>query len=371
MRVLLTTDTVGGVWTFTRELAEGLLQDDNTAVSLIALGGEAKADQTAWLDDMHRQHRDRFRSTVAPLPLEWRQDNAEAFSAAGPRVMREIEAFGPDVLHLNQFCLGALETSLPKVVTAHSDVLSWFRAVRGSGPEPSGWLRNYTHLVQDGLAGATIVTAPTRAALDDLQRGFGPMPNTRVIANGIAFPVPSAREKKLQAITAGRLWDEAKNIRLLEEVRTSVPLLVAGPANDENAQYRPAQSAGSITLLGALAYCTLLQRFAECAIYIATSVYEPFGLAAVEAARCGCAVLTTDIPSLREVWGDAAIYFRTADELSRALDALAADPAALRRAQQHSTARSAEFTRGRMVQQYRECYSAADAQALATGGAHA
>ena len=36
--------------------------------------------------------------------------------------------------------------------------------------------------------------------------------------------------------------------------------------------------------------------------------YEPFGLSVLEAALSGCALVLGDIPSLREVWGKAAVY---------------------------------------------------------------
>ena len=39
------------------------------------------------------------------------------------------------------------------------------------------------------------------------------------------------------------------------------------------------------------------------------SLMEGFGLPALEAMACGCLVLASDIPSLREVCGQAAIYF--------------------------------------------------------------
>jgi glycosyltransferase involved in cell wall biosynthesis len=43
-------------------------------------------------------------------------------------------------------------------------------------------------------------------------------------------------------------------------------------------------------------------------IYALPARYEPFGLSALEAALCGCALVLGDIASLREVWGDAALY---------------------------------------------------------------
>jgi glycosyltransferase involved in cell wall biosynthesis len=43
-------------------------------------------------------------------------------------------------------------------------------------------------------------------------------------------------------------------------------------------------------------------------IYALPARYEPFGLSALEAALSGCALVLGEIPSLREVWGDAACY---------------------------------------------------------------
>ena len=63
------------------------------------------------------------------------------------------------------------------------------------------------------------------------------------------------------------------------------------------------------------------ELLSRAAIYIATSKYEPFGLAPLEAALSRCAILANDIPNLREIWGDAACYFRSSDaeSLSEAL----------------------------------------------------
>jgi glycosyltransferase involved in cell wall biosynthesis len=36
--------------------------------------------------------------------------------------------------------------------------------------------------------------------------------------------------------------------------------------------------------------------------------YEPFGLSILEAALSGCALVLGNIPSMKEIWGDAALY---------------------------------------------------------------
>ncbi len=47
-------------------------------------------------------------------------------------VIREAR---PDLLHLSQFCYGAMDVKQPKIVVAHSDVLSWNQAVHGGASE--------------------------------------------------------------------------------------------------------------------------------------------------------------------------------------------------------------------------------------------
>ncbi|MEB3829625.1 glycosyltransferase [Phormidium sp. CCY1219] len=48
--------------------------------------------------------------------------------------------------------------------------------------------------------------------------------------------------------------------------------------------------------------------YARAAIYAFPARYEPFGLSVLEAALSGCALVLGDIPRLREMWGDAAVF---------------------------------------------------------------
>jgi glycosyltransferase involved in cell wall biosynthesis len=73
----------------------------------------------------------------------------------------------------------------------------------------------------------------------------------------------------------------------------------------------------------------IARTLARAGIYAATSQYEPFGLAPVEAAFSRCAIVASDIPSLRELWDGAAVFFRNNDaaSLRHAVERLLRDPA--------------------------------------------
>ena len=347
MRILLTTDTIGGVWTFTKDLCEGLLAFGHD-VALVSVGRLPYEAQSQWCKETRRWAGRRFWYEAWETPLEWMGANNAAYCGADTALLRVASEFEAELIHANQFCFGALPTSLPKVVTAHSDVLSWASVCRPQGLEDSPWMQRYCELVNDGLRGADAVVAPTQWMADALKQGFAATGKVRVVLNGrtIATPGMPKAERLLQAVSIGRGWDEAKGFAVLEGLDAGMPVMVAGETTLEG-------PGGA----GALSEEQVLALFRRSSVYVACSVYEPFGLAPLEAALCGCAVVANDIGSLREVWGDAAIYFSGASELKGVLDRLTKRPAELHGAQLQARRRAMELTAERMVDGYLELYA--------------
>lgn len=364
MRLLITTDTVGGVWRFGVELVQGLLEAGDS-VALVSFGRAPSESQSLECERLSRRWDQQFQYTPSEAPLEWMQENGRTFEEGIAALQKAAHAFGAELLHSSQYCYAAARLGIPAVVTAHSDVLSWAEACRGRPLEDSAWLRRYCALVQTGLDHAAAVVAPTKWMLCTLGNHFALSTEKRTIANGISIPPSLVAERNLQAVTAGRLWDEAKDISLLRSVRSNVPLIIAGAAACEGTE---------ATLIPDARYCGDLPQeqlwwlFSRSAIYICTSRYEPFGLAPLEAALCGCAVVARDIEPLREVWVDGAVFFSDADHLSYLLKALTEDPVRLRRQQQLSFARARQFTSERMVADYRSLYASVMQKELAHAG---
>jgi glycogen(starch) synthase len=349
MRILMTTDTIGGVWTFTRELTTGLLEA-GCEIVLVSFGPSPNGQQQRWADDMQRHWRSHFHFITNDAPLEWMQANGSAYTQPARFLLHSIQALQIDVLHCNQFCFGAVPIAQPKVITVHSDVLSWARACRADKLDDSDWLRRYRSLIGNGLAGAQAIVAPTRWMLEALNKSFDLPGDCRVIANGRSISPTSQKFRKLQAITAGRLWDEAKNIGLLSEVSSPIPLLVAGDSSCDGATAPSALR--TVRMLGQLTEDNLFTTFRQSELYICTSRYEPFGLAPLEAALCGCAILANDIPSLREVWQDGALYFNNAASLSELLRQLHGDRKQLAKAKVRSLVQARIYSREQMTSSY-------------------
>lgn len=364
MRLLITTDPIGGVWTFTAELTASLLSRGH-AVSLVSLGGPLFADQQTSVQRQQTTHGDRFQFIASAAPLEWMQGNEQAFEQGEAVVHTAAAEFEPDILLSNQFCFGATTLPIPRVVAAHSDVLSWARAANPAALAATPWLNRYTALVQRGLLQANAVTAPTQSVAKGIKNSFFLPTNAIVIPNGrtlhptgkdagtTAAPVV---ERRLQAIVAGRLWDQAKGVGVLGELTLPLPVLLAGQTSHDGQTVPPLPG---VDLLGQLSPADLQARYRESAIYLCTSVYEPFGLAPLEAALNGCALVCRDLPSLREVWGDSATYFTDAAGLQTVSAKLVTDPDALAEAQLLARRRASTYTAERMADAYLSVFASA------------
>jgi glycogen(starch) synthase len=337
----MTTDAVGGTWTYALELVNALAEHE-VEVTLAVLGPAPDEGQRAELAASAVAH-----AHFGGYALEWMDDPWEDVGLAGEWLLRIADEAQPDLVHLNGYADAALPWARPVVVAGHSDVLSWHEAVRRTPAGPR-WSR-YRTAVTAGLAAADLLVAPTAAMLRELVRLYEPSCPRLVVHNGSAREFPS-RPKTDLVLAAGRVWDEAKNIQALVRVapRLPWPVAVAG-AGDVGA---------GVQALGRLSRDELDEALAAAAIFVAPARYEPFGLAALEAALAGCALVLGDIPSLREVWGDAAAYVSPADEeeLERALQTLIANPK-LRADYAHRARRRAlRYSPQRMAACYRASY---------------
>lgn len=353
MRLLLTTDTVGGVWTYAMELARALAPM-GAEILLATMGAPLTAAQRDELATLPH-----VRVAESAYKLEWMDDPWDDVAAAGRWLLDLEQTFQPDVVHLNGYAHGSLPWAAPVLVAAHSCVLSWWQAVKGE-PAPASWDR-YRQAATDGLRDADLVVAPSAAMLSATDHYYGPLPRTRVIWNGRApelFRDAAAKHAKDPIIlSAGRLWDEAKNAAILDRVadRLPWPVYVAGHDRDSTGR---GVGLKSVRPLGMLPAAELADWLARASIYALPARYEPFGYSAVEAAYAGCALVLGDIPSLREVWGDAAVFVPPddADALVAAIGSLADDPVRRKDLAHRAGERAARYTRQRMAEEYMAAY---------------
>jgi glycosyltransferase involved in cell wall biosynthesis len=189
----------------------------------------------------------------------------------------------------------------------------------------------------------------------------------QVIPNGRAVSeVPDGIAREPIVFTAGRLWDEAKNVQAVCDAAPFLPwpVFVAGDARDPEGRDR---AFTGVRVLGVLPAAEMRAWYARAAIYALPARYEPFGLSVAEAAAAGCALVLGDIDSLRENWDGAARFVPPDDRaaLTTAIRRLIDDEPERRRLSAAAAARARRFSLARMADAYLDVYTEAAASVAA------
>ena len=352
--ILMTADAVGGVWTYSLELARALARF-GTRVTLATMGPRPSGEQRT----------DALRIPGLTLleshyKLEWMDDPWTDVHAAGEWLLRVSEQLRPDVVHLNGFAHGAWHWKAPTIVVAHSCVVSWWNAVHRTDPPPE-W-STYRGAVRAGLLGADAVVAVSRAMADAVSRHYG-FTGAAVILNSRRSGEYQPSVKKPFILTSGRVWDSAKNVISLDRIanRLDWPVYLAG---DTMAPHGTAKTIRHLRPLGRLTPQALRRWFSSASVYALPALYEPFGLSVLEAALSECALVVGDIPSLRELWGDAALFVEPHDDeaMIAALNRLSKDTVLRRELGQKARHRGLGLTPERMADEYVRVYLRARAR---------
>jgi len=359
----MTTDAVGGVWTYSTTLASALA-DAGLEVAVVIMGPAPRREKRANLRDP------RIQVIESGLALEWQDPQGDDLANARAFFAELEEKLLPDIVHLNSFREATFDWMAPVLVVAHSCVNSWAVACRDMEWLAEPRWQHYTHCVATGLNRAQAWVSPSasfREVVRDLYRQNAP---GTVIWNGIAPAGMQARSKRQIILAAGRMWDAAKNIAVLARAANGLdwPVFVAGPTLEA-----PWSDAAALTFIGDLPHGDLRLRMQHAAIFVSPALYEPFGLSVLEAAAAGCALVLSDIPTFRELWDGAAVFVDPTDAaaLHLALARLCADDRERARLQSAARERSQRYALAQMVEAYRALYQRLTASHAAPATARA
>lgn len=341
-RVLITSDAVGGVWTYSLDLARGLAAA-GLETALAVLGPAPSPRQAADARAVPG-----LALIDTGLPLDWTASAPDEVLGAGASVRDLARELRVDLLHLNSPALAAAGGfAAPVVGACHSCLATWWAAVkRGPMPADFAWR---TRLVERGLAACDALIAPTHAFAEATARAYG-IAAPHAIWNG-REPAPGVREEAEPCVfTGGRLWDEAKNVAVLDAAAAEIraPLYAAGPLDNPNGGRLELRHARPLGPLPAAEVAAWLRR---APVYATAARYEPFGLGVLEAAQAGCALVLSDIPTLRELWDGAALFVGSDDArgLARACGRLLGDDRERARLGARARARAIRYSVPRVV----------------------
>jgi glycosyltransferase involved in cell wall biosynthesis len=344
-RILMTTDAVGGVWTYGLELARGLARAD-VETTLAVLGPAPSRAQ--WNDARNVPG---LTVIQTGFPLDWSAGvdvtRIEQSAAGLAELASEIRA---DVVHLNSpiFASGA-RFPVPVVGVCHSCLATWWHAVRGDAPLPHEFAWR-GELVRLGYQRCDALVAPSEAFASATAEVHRLPAKPIVVHNGHDPHVQPPPPDSTSIFTAGRLWDEGKNARALDQAAAllNAPIFAAGPLSGPDGQFIPFDH---LRPLGKRSDDQIAERLAARPIFVSVSRYEPFGLAVLEAASAGCALVLSDIPTFRELWRDAASFVPAGDStaIAAALQDLLEQPDRRRQQGVQAAKRAAVYSTARMT----------------------
>ncbi len=245
-----------------------------------------------------------------------------------------------DVFHVTDHSYSHLVHYLPgrrTVVTCHD--LDSYRSILEPEREPRSWpFRIMTRRIVDGLRGAAAVACVSEATRQQVLRfGLVPEERTIMIPNGVDAIFTPASEVigdgeaerligpalpgTVEILHVGSTIPRKRIdllLRVFARIRERFPharlIRVGGPFTaSQTALLRQLGLDQSTTVLPFIAARTLAALYRRAALVLVTSEAEGFGLPVVEAMACGAAVVASDIPALREVGGEAALFAEVGD----------------------------------------------------------
>jgi glycogen(starch) synthase len=303
------------------------------------------------------------RAAIDPLAIDFTTESLLAWSQAAEHTLLRaalplVRRWRPDVVHAHDWLVAqsavtlAQVTGAPLVTTIHAT-----EAGRSQGwlPKP---LNLAIHSVERWLVqrSATVITCST-AMHDEATRLFEvPGSHVAVLPNGIdaaRWRAPAAARAVTRArfeggplvVFAGRLVHEKGVQTLLDAVRPlreshpSVRLAVAGTGPHEAALRARAgrlRIARSVDWLGFVVETELAALLGAADAVVVPSLYEPFGIVALEAAAAHAPLVVAETGGLLDLVSDgvatASFPAKDVPALVAAVNCVLADPVMTRRA---------------------------------------
>lgn len=351
LRIMLTTDAMGGVWTYSLDLAREMSRNGITTV-LAVLGpppNAAAREAALAIPGLELM--------VTNLPLDWMATRETEVLDTGADLARRARGQGCSLVQLHTPAFAAANAfDMPVVSVHHSCLATWWRAVKtpeDAVPEDFHWR---SALVSRGMAASAEVVAPTTAHAHAIAEAYGLSSPPLVIRNGRA-PAPErskaeGEEPPAFILSSGRLWDEGKNFSCLAKAaeRLGTPVFAAGASEGPGIT---AQDLAPLRLLGSLSEDEMRSWHSLAAVYVSMSLYEPFGLGVLEAAQAGCPLVLSDIPAHRELWSGAALFVppREPETLAGTIETVVADQGLRERLGRRACYRAALYAASSMARE--------------------
>lgn len=234
---------------------------------------------------------------------------------------KEIENENLDLMHFPYFSYPALYKK-PFVITIHDLIIDHFpTGIASSLPAPIYKMKHfgYRKLVQLAVKNSQKIITPSRATKDEIishynpdadkieviYEGFDPLisdgqKSGNLVSNNYILYVGNAYPHK----NLNRLFEAYLKIKKVKDID-----LICIGRNDFFYKKFEEKKMDGVHILHDIDDSTLFEYYTNASLYVMPSLMEGFGLPTLEAMSLSCPVISSDTNALKEICGDAALYF--------------------------------------------------------------
>ncbi len=214
----------------------------------------------------------------------------------------------------------------------------------------------FKYILGAAIRNAGAVISPSFHTLEMINKRFRPNPGKLfTIHNGIKTPeikpINDTKRKGNFILYLGRL-SPAKNVAGLinayRKIADQVPhkLVIAGSGDIERIKKGDPGGPGTVEFMGYVSDKEVDRLLSTAALFVFPSFYEGFGFPPLEAMARGCPVVVSNVASLPEICGEAALYVnpRSVDSIADAMVKVISDESLRKSLIQYGYERVKEFT---------------------------
>lgn len=247
-------------------------------------------------------------------------------------IQQAIKQTGAQIFHGTNFEVPYLG-STPAILTIH-DLSPWReKAWQGDTPnaEADRVRRRTPWLVR--LKRARMIITVSEAVRAEVIEHFGvPPERVRAVplaASNLFRPVAASSPAPKPFFLFVATLEPRKNVGALVEGwrasrgETDADLVIAGR---NRADFTGIPAGDGVHFLGEVPDQQLPRLYSDALALVYPTHYEGFGLPVLEAMQCGCPVITSCDPAVKEVAGGAAIHTSNPQEIAEAMRAVAGNP---------------------------------------------
>ena len=214
----------------------------------------------------------------------------------------------------------------------------------------------FKYILGTAIRNAGAVISPSFHTLEMINKRFCPNPGKLfTIHNGIKTPetkpINDTKRKGNFILYLGRL-SPAKNlaglINAYRKIADQIPqkLVIAGGGDIESLKKGDPGGPGTVEFMGYISDEEVDRLLSTAALFVFPSFYEGFGFPPLEAMVRGCPVVVSNVASLPEICGEAALYVnpRSVDSIAAAMFKVISDESLRKSLIQYGYERANQFT---------------------------